>query len=355
MAFPDDELDRAPRGAPPRRGGPPGQRDIFVRRLIALGAGILVLLLLLLGIRACLDSRKERGFQNYASDVNSAVRGSNDISRRFFERLRKPPERSSPTTLEAQISGDRVGAEANLQQVEAVDTPDELAAAQQDLIKAFELRRDAIATISEQIPNALGDDNRTEAIEQIAGAMRTLLASDVLYSQAQAEVNSVFQEEEIDTSLEDSMFLPEPVESWLDDFQLTSTLNSFATTAGRCQGEVRGVEMSSVTVNGTDLVEGGENSVQAGDRINVEAQVFNGGETDEVDVGVNVEISGQGGALQGTGSVPRIQPQATRRVPVQIQGDPPRNTPLTIEVTAPPVPCETLLDNNALTYTITFE
>src|SRR5688500_9908839 len=120
MAFPDDELDPVPAGAA-RRGGPTGPRDIFVRRLIALGAGILILILLLLGIRACLDNRKERGFENYVSDVNSAARSSNELSLRFFERLQSPPDRSSPATLEAQITNDRVGAEANLQQIDGVD------------------------------------------------------------------------------------------------------------------------------------------------------------------------------------------------------------------------------------------
>ncbi|HEX2128726.1 MAG TPA: hypothetical protein VHF58_05870 [Solirubrobacterales bacterium] len=354
MAFPDDELDPAPSGA--RHGRPPGQRDIFVRRLIALGAGILILILILLGIRACLESRKERGFENYVSDVNSAARSSNELSARFFERLRTPPDRSSPTTLEAQITNDRVGAEANLQQVEAVDTPDELADAQSDLVRAFQLRRDAISSISQQIPTALGDEGRTEAIAQISVDMRTLLATDVLYAQAQAEIDSVLQEEGIDARLESSVFLPEPVESWLNDFQLTSTLNAFAASARNCAGETRGVEMSTVTVNGTELVDGGENLIESDQPIQIEADVINGGTTaDEVDVAVNAEISGQGGVLEGTGSIPRISPGLAREATIQIDAEPPRDTPLTIEVSAPPVPCEALLDNNSLSYTITFE
>jgi hypothetical protein len=355
MAFPDDELDPAPQGAA-RRGGPPGQRDIFVRRLIALGVGILLLILILLGIRACLDSRKERGFENYVSDVNSAARGSNELSLRFFERLQTPPEQSSPTTLEAQITNDRVGAEANLQQVQGLDTPGELAGAQSDLVKAFELRRDAMSDISEQIPTALGEEGRTDAIAAIANDMRVLLASDVLYSQAQGEIDSVLQDEEIDETIQPSAFLPEPVDSWLDDFQLTSTLNAFATSAGKCDPALtRGVEVTGVSINGTDLVEGGDNEVEPDQGVVIDAAIFNGGSADEVDVAVNVQISGQGGAIEGTGSIARIAPQAEREATIQLEDDPPHDTPLTVEVSAPPVPCEGLLDNNELTYTATFQ
>lgn len=355
MAFPDDELDPAPPG-PARRGRPPGQRDIFVRRLIALGAGILILILLLLGFRACLDSRKERGFENYVSDVNSAARSSNELSLRFFERLRTPPERSSPATLEAQITNDRVGAEANLQQVEGVDTPDELAGAQSDLVKAFELRRDAISDISAQISTALGEEDRNEALEAIAADMRTLLASDVLYRQAQGEINTVLEDEEIGTPIEDSVFLPEPVESWLSPELVTQTLNAFAASAGNCDpNAIVGLEMVSVVINGTELVDGGDNTIDPDQAVEVEATVFNGGGADVEDVAVNVEISGTGGVLEATGSIPTIASQAQRVARMRLENEPARETPLTVEVSAPPLLCETLLDNNTLTYTVTFE
>jgi hypothetical protein len=355
MAFPDDELDPAPPG-PARRGRPPGQRDIFVRRLIALGAGILVLIVILLGIRACLDSRKERGFENYVSDVNSAARSSNELSLRFFERLQTPPERSSPTTLEAQITNDRVGAEANLQQVQGIDTPDELADPHADLVKAFELRRDAMSDISEQVPTALGEEGRNDAIEAIAADMRMLLASDVLYDQARGETDSVLAEQEIDEKIQESVFLPEPVESWLNQDQLTLTLNAFAASAGNCDpNTIHGVEMVSVAINGTDLVDGGDNTIEPDQSLVVDAAVLNGGTSDEVDLPVNVEISGTGGVIEATGSIPTIAAGTQREATIQIPEEPARDTPLTVEVSAPPVLCETLLDNNSLTYTVTFQ
>ena len=62
-----------------------------MRRVIALGVGVLILILLLLGVRGCLNARKERGFENYVSDLDGIVDQSNQLSQEFFGRLEDPP------------------------------------------------------------------------------------------------------------------------------------------------------------------------------------------------------------------------------------------------------------------------
>ena len=71
-----------------------------------------------------------------------------------------------------------------------------MAGAQAELEQSFELRRDALAGVADQIPNALSD-NREEALDAIAADMKTLLASDVLYERARGEIQVVLREEEI--------------------------------------------------------------------------------------------------------------------------------------------------------------
>jgi hypothetical protein len=353
LAFPDDEFD-APRAPSARRSGGEHQREIFVRRLVALGVGILILILILLGIRGCLDARKERNFENYASDLSSIVAQANQLSQAFFTRLETPPERAQPLNLEADIAADRGTAEGLLDRVESLDTPDELAGAQEDLVKSFELRRDALAGIAETIPTALGEAGRNEAIDQIAGHMRQLLASDVLYAQARAEINAVLREEEIDAKVEASIFLPEPVARWLDDDELTLILTAFAADSGQVSG-VHGLELVGVRIDGTPLIAGSENTVELGGAVQIEAEVTNGGDSDEVEVPVEVEISGPTGVIEGETVISRIKPLAIGEATVRLEDDPPTETPLTLEVKAGPVLGETLLDNNSLTYTVIFE
>ena len=61
-------------------------------------------------------------------------------------------------------------------------------------MQAFELRRDALAGIADDIPTALGDEGRDDAIDRIAEDMRAFLASDVLFARAQADIQTVLDE-----------------------------------------------------------------------------------------------------------------------------------------------------------------
>ena len=325
-----------------------------MRRLVALGAGILILILVLLGIRGCLNARKERGFENYASDLSAIVTQANQLAQNFFTRLQNPPEKSSPLNLEADIAADRGTAQGLLDRVEGLDTPDELAEAQQDLVKSFQLRRDALADVADQIPTALGQEGRTDAIDAIASDMRTLLASDVLYGRAQGSTTQVLKDEGIDAKVDDSVFLPEPVADWLDDNQLTLILNAFVEGAGQCSG-THGLELSSVTVDKTPLIAGSENTLQVSTPLRLNAEVSNGGDADEVDVPVTADLSGPTGVIEGEGAITRIGPGEIGNATVTFSEDPSTDTPLSLEVNAGPVPCETLLDNNTLTYTVTFK
>ena len=66
------------------------------------------------------------------------------------------------------------------------------------------------------------------------------------------------------------------------------------------------------------------------------------------------ELQGPTGILEGEGAISRIEPGQIEETSIAFTDDPPTDVPLTLEVKAQPVPCETLLDNNNLTYTVTF-
>ena len=194
----------------------------MTRRVIAVGIGVLIVILLLLGVKGCLNARKERGFENYVSDLSSIATQSNQLSSEFFARLENPPKNADELSLEAQIASDRGTAEALLQRAENLDTPDELSDAQTELVQAFELRRDALAGIADDIPTALGDEGRSEAINRISGDMRAFLASDVLYARAKSGVETGLANQDVSGKVPDSVFLPEPVDRWPDGLQLTT-------------------------------------------------------------------------------------------------------------------------------------
>ena len=326
----------------------------MVRRVIALGTGVLIIILLLLGVRGCLDARKERGFEDYVTDLSDIATQSNRLAAGFFDRLQDPPPDSDPLTLEAQISSDRGAAESLLQRVENLDTPDELSEAQSELMQTFELRRDALALIAEDISTALGEEGSDEAIDRIAGAMRAFLASDVLYARAQNDIATVLNEQEISEKVPDSVFLPEPVNRWLDRQQLTAVLSTFATASGAIQG-THGLALLSTTIEKTPLTADAENTVSIGDSpptITVEVQ--NQGDQPESDVTVTYALSGGAVPIEGEAQITKLDAQGIQELKLPLEATPDTDVPLTLEVEVEAVLGEQVSDNNSATYTVTF-
>ena len=327
----------------------------MLRRVIALVVGVLLIILLLLAVRGCLNARKERGLESYVTDLTTAVDQSNQLSTEFFARLDDPPANADALELQAEIASDRGTAEGLLQRVEGLDTPDELSEAQEELVAAFELRRDALAGIADDIPTALGNEGRDEAIDGIAADMRALLASDVLFGRSRAEIIEVLAEEGIAAEISDRAFLPEPVERWLDHLQLTTVLSSFASDAGTTKG-IHGLALLSTSIGNTPLTADTDNSVSLGSKppeITIEVQ--NQGDQEESEVNVSFSLTGGVVPLEGEGAIAKLDASGIEELTLPLEDAPDTDVPLTLEVEVFPVPGEEVADNNSATYTVTFE
>ena len=327
----------------------------MLRRVIALVVGVLLIILLLLAVRGCLNARKERGLESYVTDLTTAVDQSNQLSTEFFARLEDPPANADALELQAEIASDRGTAEGLLQRVEGLDTPDELSEAQEELVAAFELRRDALAGIADDIPTALGNEGRDEAIDGIAADMRALLASDVLFGRSRAEIIEVLAEEGIEAEISDRAFLPEPVERWLDHLQLTTVLSSFASDAGATEG-IHGLALLSTSIGNTPLTADTDNSVSLGSKppeITIEVQ--NQGDQEESEVNVSFSLTGGVVPLEGEGAIAKLDASGIEELTLPLEDEPDTDVPLTLEVEVFPVPGEEVADNNSATYTVTFE
>jgi hypothetical protein len=349
----DDPLEPEP-PVSSRRAGASRQRQFVVRRLFGVAIVVGVLILLLFGFKGCLDARKERGFENYVSDLTAISTESQQLSEEFFKRL-EDSKGLSELQLEAQISADRGTAEGLVRRVEGLDTPDEMKPAQSELTLAFELRRDGISGIAEQIQTALGKEGRQEALKQIAAFMRYFLASDVLYARSADEMNAVLEAEGIAETIPDSVFLPDPVDRWLDETQLSSALAGVAGDTNVAPG-IHGMGLIQTEVNpgGVVLSDGAAATVSESGPYELVVQAQNQGESEETDVGVTFELSGGSFSAEGEATIPRIAAGETGEATVPIDDEPPAGEELTLTVSVTPVPGEEVADNNEATYTVTF-
>ncbi|MBA2240139.1 MAG: hypothetical protein H0W09_02660 [Solirubrobacterales bacterium] len=355
MQYLDDRDDG--QGAAGRRPSGDHQRQILLRRLLALGVGVVIVVLLAVGVNSCLDARAERGFETYVSELEEIVDESNQLSESFFERLTDPPPDLDEVSLKPQVASDRGTAENELTRVEALDPPDELADAQLVLEQAFTLRRDALADIAERIADAVGSENRDEALEALVSDMETLLASDVLYERARGEILAVLEEQGLAGDLPQSEFLPpDSVEQYLDAAGLASLLSGIGgeTAAG---GGLHGLGLLQVSINpsGSALSGDGLNTIPLEGGETIVAQVQNQGDSTEQEVGVTYELSGASGTSEGEATIASIEAGETLDVEIPLSAEPATGEELTLTVMAVPVEGEEVEDNNELSFPIVFE
>jgi hypothetical protein len=358
LAFLDDDEPLEPEGLGQSRryGAGGGQRPFFARRLGALAVGVLVIIMLVLGVRGCLNARAERGFENYARDLASISTETEQLSNEFFDRLRDPGD-LSPVNLEAEIRADEGTAENLLERVQGLDTPGELSDAQGELVQAYELRRDGIGGIADEISTALAKEGSEEAEERIATYMRYFLASDVFYGRSREAIETELANQDIvpDEKLSKEPFLPDPPTDWITAEEVGGTISGVATGGGgECSG-VCGIALLESSLNGTVLTDGALTNVGGGSPYELEVSVQNQGEGEVTDVTVDYTLSGGADDASGSASIDRIDVGATETAKLNIQPDPESGTELTLEVTAQPVEGEEIEDNNTATYTVVFE
>ena len=322
----------------------------MLRRGLALGAGLLVLILIVLGVRGCLNARKHRALSDYAENVTQIVDETDRTGKSFFERL-SDPGTLSVTEFVAEVNADRSAMDNYRARVEALDTPGDMDSAQSKLELVYELRGSAMNEIADNMSTALGDVGSEQAITAITKQMNVLAASDVLYgSVVRPEINGVLAANGIEgDDVPKSVFVADGIE-WLDEGNVSSALSSVSGSAEAGTPGVHGLGLYSTSVNGTELTAEATTAVSAEETPEVEVQVQNQGESTENGITVSVSVEG-GGTLQG--SISTIAAGETGSVTIPLTPAP-KGT-VTLEVEAEPVPGEQVSDNNKASYTVEFQ
>lgn len=321
-----------------------------MRRGLALGGGLLLLILIVLGVKGCLDARKDRALSDYARNVTQIIEETDQTSKAFFDKLDEPGS-LSVTEFINQVSADRSAMDNYASRVDGLDTPGDMSHAQNALELVYELRAGAMNEIAEKMSTALGDVGSEQATQSIAKQMQRLLGSDVLYAAVvRPEINGVLATNGIDGSdVPKSVFLPDETR-WLDEGEVSAALGSVSGSSSGSVSGVHGLGLISTSVNGTELVAESTSSVSSEGTPEVEVEVANQGESTENGVSVSVSVSG-GTTLSGT--IDSIAAGESQSVSIPLTPAP--SGEVTLEVKVDTVPGERVSENNEASYTVAFE
>ena len=330
----------------------------MVRRTLAVVAGLVVVILLVLGIRGCLNARQEQAMQDYVTDANELVRQSNSGGRRLFRVLQGPGGQDQAVNTENALNGERVASSGLVDQAGDLDVPDELSTAQRYLLETLELRRDGVAGVANAVPQALADQERRQSTARVSQMMRVFSASDVIYAGRYVpNLENALQDEEVAAEKPvPSAFVPDP--EWLDPAFVADQIAGIRGGGGdedqAAAPGLHGNGLGTVTVGGVALVPGGSATVPVTDDLGFEVQVANQGDNTETDVGVRVTVGEGGDAYENSEAIDEIAAGETKTVTVPLDERPPTGENVPVEVEVEPVPGEDVTDNNTATFTVIF-
>jgi CARDB protein len=364
LSFLDEQDD------PPRRtirrpgGGPPTDRQtLMVRRAVAAGAGFLVLLLLVLGVRGCLSSRKERAFKDYVQDATALQNESIQQSDGFFKLLREPSGQSA-VQIQAAANGFHVQAEQLVDRARNTDHPGELDGGHNALVEALEFRRDGLGAIARLLPTALGDQGRSKATASIAAQMRNFDASDVIYTERfvprlldTLESEDLLDDVPVPEELKnpDKGFLPEI--DWLRPTTVADRISRIRGSGGGTAATpgLHGTGLGTVIVKpgGQTLTAGGATAIKVSENLAFDVQISNQGENDEKNVTAKITISG-GKRIELEDQLDTIAAGETKTVSIPLAETPPTGKPVTVRVEIDAVPGEQKTDNNKASFQAIF-
>jgi hypothetical protein len=326
----------------------------MVRRRVAAGVGVVLLIVIVLVVNGCLKSERQQALRNYNHEVSQiALESDEQVTHPLFTTLTGASSKSALNVSE-QVNQLRIGAQNLANHAKSISVPGEMSTAQRYLLLALDLRVEALEKLANLVPAALGGKDK-QAFTLIAGAMEIFLTSDIVYSQ---RVAPLIQQTLASSGIHGLATSPThslPNLGWLEPTTVTSRITGQASpTQNASVTGNHGSALTGVSVGETALeAEPALNHIKAAGNPTFTVKVENSGESPETNVAVNVTVTASGKQLKASHAIEQTEPGKTVNVDVPVSGVP--SGAAKIEVNIAAVPGENDLENNKSAYLAIFE
>jgi hypothetical protein len=326
---------------------------MMVRRRIAAGVGVVLLIVIVLLVNGCLKRGKQQALESYNQNVNQIGQASeSQTARPLFTTLSDAAGKSA-LDVEVQVDQLRRQAQELAERAKGLGVPSQMTSAQRNLLSALNLRVEGLSKVAGQVREALGGQAQ-QAATKIAGAMETFLASDILYSQ---RVVPLIQEALSaggisGQSTSQSRFLPNL--GWLTPATVQARISGQPASSGAIAPGTHGHSLKGVSV-GTTALESSPtiNHVSGGSNPTFTVMVENAGSNPETNVKVDISVTTEGKTLYASHTINKTEPGSTSNVDIPVNGVT-LGAASRVTVNIEKVPGETELANNKGTYIVIF-
>jgi hypothetical protein len=345
-------------------GAPPDRQTARLRQAVGLGALAILAILIVLGFKGCLDSRKDNALKDYNRNVTAVINDSDQsVGKPFFQRMSDGARNSSQ--LQVQINQLRLAAEDDVKRAKAFDVPGDMKAAQRNLELVLNLRAEGLTKIADQIPAALGRGQTSEtAINNIAGEMQNFLTSDVVYAQRVAPLikDGLDNNDVKGQQIAGSRFMSDI--SWLAPATVADHLGrsaggtSGSSSSGQPAPGLHGHGLDSTAIGATTLqpeAPGVVNRVAWSNNPTITVKFTNQGDNNESNVKVSVSVKpASGKTIATTKTIGQTTAHQPSTVNIPLGAAPPAGSPTTLTVSIAKVNGEKTVSNNRSSYTVIF-
>jgi hypothetical protein len=342
---------RTPR-EPVRR---PDRQTVRLRQAVGLGALVLFVIVVGLGVKGCVSSQQENSLKAYNRDVTSVITSSDrDVGQAFFRLLANGSQQGQD--LQVQVNQLRLAADEDARRARGFDVPGAMKPAQDKLLLTLDLRAGGLRKIAADLPVALGRGQPAQnAVARIAGNMQYFLASDVVYKARVAPLIKQALDDNGVTGqrIPDSQFMTNI--AWLNPSFVATRIGASAGAPNQPPAPgLHGHGLTSVAVGSNTLQPSPVvNRVPASSRVVFHVTFANQGDNNENDVRVTITVTGSGKTITARKTIPQTKARSTVEVDIPLTQTPPIGT-ATVTVAIAPVRGEQKTDNNRQTYTVIF-
>jgi hypothetical protein len=315
----------------------------MVRRMVAGVVFLVIVIVLVLAVRGCVKSEKQTSLKTYNREVSALAQESDaQVSHPLFVALTGAASKQA-LDVEQQVDELLKQAQGIAAHAKALSVPGEMAAAQQSLLLALDLRVEGMSKLTTLVPTALGGQAK-QASTKIAGDMEIFLASDVIYSQRVAPLiqQALAGDGIAGLSTASTHFMPNL--GWLEASTVAARIageSSSSSQSGQTLSGHHGSALIGTSVGTTTLEpEPTINHISGGGNPTFTVTVEDAGEFNETDVKVDVTVTAAGKQYKASRLVDKTEPGKKADVEIPVAGLP-TGQPAKVEVQIEAVPGET--------------
>ena len=331
----------------------------MVRRIGLAVIVIIAITLIAVLVNSCEVSARNSALKDYNNSVASLNARSVQTGGNFFKVLSGGT--SNPTSMQEGLNQAASDATTELSNAKGLSVPDEVKGAQQNFVKALQMRKDGMRNIANEVPPALQSQTSKDAVNTIAAEMARFYASDVLYKDyCVPQIVGALRAAGIAVGglggqqINSSQFLPSI--QWLDPTHVATALHaSLPSSPGQPQTIAPGLhghQLNSVSVGGSTLQTGSTSSIPASPAPTFTLNFANTGQNTETNVKCRVTVSGS--SVAGQTIVPQTTAGESTSCQVTLSSSPPKGSH-NVMAEIVPVPGEKNTANNSLTFPVTFQ